>query len=369
MTLTRFNFYGQPDQPPVPSLVAVRAIARNTLELQFDGDVVVREQGQLVNVPSDRYTPVTWVGNAFDAANPANYSIARKATGSLVDPGEAVTLIPTYAEEAEEYWSEVEIEGTVYVVSPRVWVHTDHDHTARADYEVTVSNLKLDPSGPSIGATPESVTTLGWVGYVVSQVNRQSLVLVETLPGIARRQDLDGTGDLHAFFEPLQEVFNRLVEDVDAFFPDLCEIDRARPGFLDAILFDLGDPLGGLFDLTTNEKRKLIALLVQIYREKGTCEGVVNAVRFFVGVELSGCTRAWEDAWQLDTGSYPTPIGPNFELGVDTILGPGTAEERWSFWVLYPTPASLTADQIDKIGKIVDYMKPAGTVYLGIKAP
>lgn len=364
-----FNWYGQPDQPPVPSIVAVRAVARRTIELQFDGDVIVREKDQLVNAPADRYTPVTWGGNASDAANPANYTLTRATTGALTAPGEAVTLEPTYAEEAEDYWSEAEYEGTNYIVSSRIWLHTDYAHTARADYEVTVANVKLEPTTPAIGTTLDSVADASWVGYVASQVNRQSLHLIETLPGIVRRQDLDGTGDLHAFFTTLQEVFDRLVEDVDAFFPDLCEVDRARPEFLDAILYDLGDPLGGLFDLSTNEKRKLIALLVQIYREKGTCEGIVNAVRFFLGVELNGCTRAWSDNWKLDTGSYPTPTGPHFELGVDTVLGPGTTEELWSFWVLYPTPASLTADQIDKIGKIVDYMKPAGTVYLGIKAP
>ncbi len=149
----------------------------------------------------------------------------------------------------------------------------------------------------------------------------------------------------------------------------MCEIDRSRSEFLDAILFDLGDPLGYLFELTINEKRKLIALLVQIYREKGTCEGIVNAVRFFLGIELAGCSRAWADAWQLDTGAYPAPTGPNFELGVDTVLGPGTGEELWSFWVQYAAPGILTTDQLDKISKIVDYMKPAGTVYLGVKAP
>lgn len=369
MTETYFNFYGQPVQPPVPSLVAVRAIGRSIVELQFDGDIIVRQQGQLINAPADRYTPIVWPGNAFDAANPANYSISRKTAGSLVNPGEAVTLVPTYAEEAEEYWSEVDIEGTVYVVSPRVWLHTDFDHTARADYEISVANIKLDPTGPSIGVTEESITDADWVGYVASQVDRQSLHLVETLPGIVRRQDLEGTGDLANFFTAVQEVFDRLVEDVDAFFPDLCEIDRARGEFLDAILFDLGDPLGKFFDLTTTEKRKLISVLVQIYREKGTCEGIVNAVRFFLGIELLGCTRAWADTWQLDTGAYPTPTGPHFELGVDTVLGAGTGEEIWSFWILYGTPASLTADELAKIAKIVDYMKPAGTIYLGVTAP
>lgn len=367
-----FNFYGQPDQPPVPSLVAVRAVARNTVELEFDEAVIVREKTQLIQEPADRFTPVTWAGASTDAANPANYTFSRPASGSLTGDGEAVPLVATYAEEAEGYGQEQDYDSTTYVISTRVWVHTDYQHTARASYEVEVDGVRIEPTFPSIGDTPDSETTGEWTGYVVSQVARSTFIMLDQLPSLAVRLDDEGTGDLRKLFTCFQEIFDRVLEDVDAFFSDLCEIDRARAEFLDAILFDLGDPFSGIFNLTTNQKRKLIAVLVQMYREKGTCEGVVNVVRFFTGIQLLGCTKSLEGRWRLHGGSYPStlvpPTGP-YRLNDNAVLAPGTEEELRSFYVLYGTPGSLTADELSTIDTIVDYMKPAGSIYQGVRAP
>jgi phage tail-like protein len=338
------------------TLLSVVPIARRIIELTFDRAVIVRHQDKPLLTPVDRYTPVDWTGaggNVADLANPDLFTITRKSTGSLVDPGEAVTLVVTNAYEAPHTWEVV----SNYIMTARVRLQTDFQMTARADYNFAITGAYTGDQD------------MDFVGYVVSQVQRNSLVLYDQIPGIARRLDENGTGALADFFTCVQEVFERVLEDIDAFFFDLCEIDRTREEFLDALLYDLGDPLGHLFDLTTNEKRKLAAVLVQMYREKGTCEGLVNVVRFFTGIELLGCSRAWEDTWRLDKGSYPSPVGDNDELGVDTILGPGTGPERWSFWALYGTPGSLTADELSKIAAIADYMKPAGTIYLGVKAP
>jgi len=297
-----------------------------------------------------------------------NYTLSRPESGVLTGPGEAAPLTAIYAEESEGYGEEQDIDGTTYIVSNRIVVHTDYQQTPRATYHVLVENIRTQPIGPPPFEDNES----DWAGYVVSQVPRNSLVLIEQLPKVIRRLDDDGTGDLARFFTAGQEVFERVLEDSDAFFPDLCEIDRMRPAFLDSLLYDLGDPFAGLFILTTTEKRKLASLLVQIYRQKGTCEGVVNAVRLFTGVLLEGCTRALEGKWRLHGGTYPStlvPPGGPYELGTSTILGPGTDEELWSFYLLHTTPASITADELDKIAAITDYMKPAGTQYMGVKAP
>lgn len=367
-----FNWFGQPDQPPVASIVGVRALGRRKVEIEFDPPVVVREKTNLIVAPADRFTPVTWSGASYEAANPANYSFARPSAGTKTGPGEAVELIATHAEEAEGYWSEEEFGGEDYIVASHVWVYTDFQHTARADYEVTVENVRDAPDGVPIGLIPDSVTTDAFSGYIVSQVARSTYTMIEQLPAITRRLDDAGTGDLASFFTAAQEVFDRVLEDIDAFFPDLCEIDRARPEFLDSILYDLGDPFSGLFDLTVNEKRKLISVLVQMYRQKGTCEGVVNVVRFFTGIVLLGCTTSLGGVWRLHGGTYPTtvvPPGGPYELGVSTVLGPGTLEELWSFYVVHATPASLTADDLAKIAAVVDYMKPASSIYMGVRAP
>jgi phage tail-like protein len=344
------------------TVVGARAIGRRKIEIEFDEAVIVRAQGSVPSEPADRYTPVDWSASD-EAANPDNYTITRPSGGNLDGAGEAVDLVVTWAEEAEGYWS---VSGG-NIIATRVWAYTDFCHTARADYRVLVENLRCTPTGPVIDPNNDEAD---FAGYIASQVDRNSLELIETLPFIVRRMDDEGTGDLAKFFIAVQEVFERVLEDVDAFFPDLCEIDRARSEFLDNILYDLGDPISHLFDLSTNEKRKLISLLVPMYREKGTCEGIINAVNTFLGLTVTGCTAPWEATWKLHGGSYPStdvPTGGPFELGKTTRLGPGTDLERWSFWVTAPPTPVFTSDQLAKIAAIVEYMKPAGSHYLGIK--
>lgn len=369
MTDTYFNFFGQPNQPPVPVLVGARGIGRRIIEIEFDLPVLIREKTQLISEPSDRYTPVTWPGASWEAANPDNYTITRPASGVLTGAGEAVELVVTHAEEAEDYATEAEYEGTTYVVAERVWLYVDYQQTPRADYDLQVSEVRAQPAGPGIFEFNDA----SFVGYVVSQVPRNTLTLIDQLPAVLRRQDDEGTGDLAKFFTAVQEVFDRVLEDSDAFFPELSEIDRMRTDFLDALLYDLGDPFSGLFSLTSTQKRKLAAVLVQMYREKGTCQGVVNVVRFFTGIQLVGCTTSLDGNWRLHGGSYPSttvPPGGPYQLDTETAkLGPGTGEELRSFSLLHATPGSLTADELETIEKIVDYMKPASSRYLGVKAP
>jgi len=348
----------------IPVVVRVSAEQRRIVRVVWSLPVRCRDLSVTPVDGADRYTPVDWTGiggQVDDAQNPAHYSIVRPPGGNLSGLAEGIDLVPVRVDETDGRWYDV---GTVRYAWA-VDVKTDYDHTARADYEITVGQV-ASPGQDSVQATE------GFLGYVASQVPRFTLTLIEQLPGIVRRLDDEGTGDLARFFTALQETFDRVLEDIDAFFPDLCEIDRARPEFLNAILYDLGDPLGHLFNLTINEKRKLASVLVQMYREKGTCEGVVNVVRLFTGVELVGCSRAWADVWRLHGGSYPStvvPYGGPYLLGTNTKIGPGTGAAVRSFWLLHPSPASLTADELDKIAAIVDYMKPAAMHYLGVRTP
>lgn len=357
-----------------PRLIGVRSVARRVIELEFNLPVQVRSVSKLLIQPENRYTPVDWVGlggNAGDAANPANYSFARASQGNLVGPGEAVELVSIYAEEAVAYG--YESSGVVY--STHIEVTVDYQMTPRSDYEATIENLTYD--GPIMNSSTE-----GFIGYVVSQVARNTLTFYGSLSMHHRRQDRAGTGDLLTFLSIWQEVMDRVLEDVDAFFWEMCDIDRMRPEFLDNLLYDLGNPFAGMFDLTTNQKRKLASSLVQMYREKGTCRGIVNAVRFFVGVSLTGCTDSWRTSWRLATGTAVVPISGNggpYTLSEGTsavpvpgsatpcYLAPSTEIDIWSFRVI--SPITLTQDQRDKIEAVAEYMKPAATHYLGAIEP
>lgn len=341
-----------------PQLLAVRPVARRVVELEFDLPVRVRPVSIVPAEPADPYVPVDWEargGEARDAANPANYSFAR--TGALSAAGSAVDLVAIWAEEEPESYAD--FSGVRYAT--KIWVHVDYHQTARATYQITVTGIQSDTEGEIIPVDME------FTGFVISQVPRETLILYDQLPGIARRLDREGTGDLEKFFACIQEVFTRLLEDIDVFFNELCAIDLMRPEFLDTALADMGNPFANDFSLTTSEKRKLLSTLTEIYRQKGTCPGIVNAVRIFTGITLDGCTAPDPTlGWILGGGAYPAPDNGT-ELGNGTYLGGGmTSAAYWSFYLYHPAPGTLTSDQLRKIAIIAGYMAPAGMRYLGL---
>ena len=362
-----------------PRLVSARPHGRRALELIFNLPVRVRDVTQLVVEPTNRYTPVDWVGAggiAADAARPQNYTISRPAGGNLDGGGEAVDPVVTWAEEHQDsqYWLDVVEGGDTIRYSERVILHLDYQMTPRADYRVEVEKLISQQSGPTIDPAAD---TADFVGFIVSHVIRNSLHLYDILPKVARRLDESGTGELQAFCTALQEVFDRITEDTDAFFDELCTIEYIREEFIDALLYDLGDQFSEQFDLTTIEKRRLSRSLVRMYKLKGTCPGLIDAIEFFLNVTITGCRGGWHGVGGLYKGSYPAATGGDFDLykgsypaatGGSGWLGP-VGSQVHNLWLLHPTPGSLTSDELAKIEVIVELMGPADAHYKGVIAP
>jgi hypothetical protein len=121
------------------------------------------------------------------------------------------------------------------------------------------------------------------------------------------------------------------------------------------MLADLGNPFD--FALDDIGKRRLVRVLVPIYRQKGTDPGIINAVRFFSGLEVTIEVPAFDDGWLLGVG----------ELGVDSSLGTSDLRARLSFWIR--SAIVLTPEQRSQILKIGNYMKRAETHILGILEP
>jgi phage tail-like protein len=353
-----------------PQLQSARACARRKIELTFDSNIQLRGITQLPVQITDRYTPVDWVGaggNASDAFNPANYVITRPSGGDLDGPAEAVDLTVIAVEEPETGVSTL---GPFYIASQVILI-VDFDQTARSDYRVEVSNVVgggfvIDPAHD----------TADFEGYVVSQVIRNSLHLFDKIPAFIQRMDQEGTGELELFCTAFQEVFDRVTEDIDAYFNELSTIEYMRSEWLDGLLYDLGDQFSEIFNLTSSEKRKLARSLVEMYKLKGTCVGIVNVIDYFLGITILGCRGGWDDCWELADGAYPAPVGGNFlsegiypaQSGGDVYLGP-VGSEIWSFWLLHAAPGALTADELAKIAAIVDLWKPAYSHYMGVTTP
>jgi phage tail-like protein len=139
--------------------------------------------------------------------------------------------------------------------------------------------------------------------------------------------------------------------DIDR-WTDILDVDLAPEAFVDAMLYDLGNPFS--FDLSEIDKRRLVHVLVTIYRQKGTAVGIINVIRFFLGLTASISCGLDPPIWILGVS----------ELGIDTILGPGSSWDRYSYVITIMGGA--TAAQKVLIEQLAEYMQPAHTHLLRI---
>ncbi len=260
-----------------------------------------------------------------DALNPSLYSFAR-------------TSVPAV---------EVQAIAVESVSASSVDVITDVDLTPGASYRLSVEGVVDVPGNPV--AAPDNVADFR--AFTPAQPARRRLDLYQLLPTMNRRED--ETGDLRRFLLCLQEVTGLLLADIDR-FTDILDPDVAAEGFADLMLVDLGNPFP--FDLSLVDKRRLLNVLVGMFREKGTSVGIKNAIRFFLGLEVI-------------VGEYTGEalvLGESL-LGEDWVLGPSGDFSPYAFELV--VPRSLTAEERRRIRSIVDYMKPAHTHLVRITEP
>jgi phage tail-like protein len=228
-----------------------------------------------------------------------------------------------------------------------VLVTLDTEFTPDARYRVTVTGME--------GASGEAAESPGEVaifaGYRPPSPAGRRFDLWSMLPGHNRRDD--ATGDLRRFIACLQDVLDLLLAEVDR-FGDIFDLERAPSGFLDLILHDLGNPFS--FDLGDLEKRRLAAVLVEMYRQKGTAVGITNAIRFFLGIDVV-----------VTPFQATTMVLGESVLSLDWELGPSDQFARYAFNVEVAMP--LTDTERKHIRAIVEYLKPAHTHFVDLVEP
>lgn len=219
--------------------------------------------------------------------------------------------------------------------------------TPGARYQVTITGV-TDTRGNPVLAPFDQV---GFLGFRPARPASRRFDLWSMLPKYNRRAD--ATGDAQRFFACLQEVTDLLLAEVDR-FPDLFDLERAPEPFLDGILADLSNPFP--FELDALGKRRLAAVLVEMYRQKGTASGIVNAIRFFLGLEVK--VRPF-------TGTALV-LGES-ELGVDWELGPSSRFARYAFDVV--VPVVLSDAERRQLRAIVHYLRPAQAHFVDLVEP
>lgn len=199
------------------------------------------------------------------------------------------------------------------------------------------------------------MSTFAFVGFQPSVPAGRQFVLYDMLP--QKNRDEDTTGDLAKFISLFQETTNLVLVDVDG-FTSIADPLNASQQFVEAMLDDLGDPFSD-FELDLVDQRRLVLVLVAIYKQKGTNPGMVNAVRFFMGLEISIDDRLVEGTWVLGTSA----------LGIDTTLSGdfGDVFLLNSFDVV--SAVELTATQLSQLTAIITYMKPANTHLRNVVQP
>jgi len=282
---------------------------------------------KIVRVSFDEAMRQLGDGDSADALEATNYSFL-----ALTTP--AVSVVPLSVTPAG---------------SSAVDVELDIELSQFATYRVIVTNVE-DVFGNPIGETGNQADFVGFIPP--GRPKQRSFELLRLLPEINRRQDL--TGDLKRLMAVLQDVLELLLSEVDR-FTDIIDPDRAPEAFLDLMLADLGNPFA--FDLSELQKRRLVSVLVQIYKQKGSAAGIRNAIRFFLGVDVTA----------IDAFHGTTLVLGESELGVDWELGPIDQFALYSFDI--SVNRTLTDAERRQTREIVDFMRPAHTHFIDLIEP
>jgi phage tail-like protein len=291
-----------------PRVVSATAVGEQIVRIVFDEEVLAED-----------------ATDSADALNPDNYEFLRLAAPSVSLNAVSISLVSV----------------------DTVDVAVDVPMTMGVQYRVIVSNVE-DIDENVIEAPYDRADFSGWVCPAPAD---RRFDLWRMIPRINRDEDV--TRDLYKFIAILQEVVNLELCLIDR-WTDILDVDIAAERYLDQMLITLGNPFD--FDLDVDGKRKLVRILVAIYKLKGTAPGIISTIRFFLGLEVT--VEAYTSIGWI--------LGEDL-LGESTILGPGTSRERYSFDVI--ATVFLTDEQRTLIRKLVDYMKPAHTHLINIVEP
>lgn len=229
-------------------------------------------------------------------------------------------------------------------------IFTDIPLTPGGTYVVNAENLE-DLAGNAIAAPYNTAEFLGWTPPVP---DGRDFDLWKKLPRVNRQED--ETGDLRRIVNIVQEATDLLLYDTDRFL-DILDPNVASESWLDSMLEDLGNPFA--FDLDAEDKRRLVLLLVDMYRLKGTAVGIQNVVRFFLGLEVVVDPFNGFVEGELVLGESL--------LGVDWTLGTSDSGLLYSFEVR--ADQLLNDTQRAQITSIVEYMKPAHEHFVRLVEP
>ncbi len=159
----------------------------------------------------------------------------------------------------------------------------DWEQTPGCLYRLTVDSAVTDSSDNAMDPDYRTATFNGF--QPAHPAGRHFDIWSMMVP--KKNREEDATKDLARFVGCFQELLDLMLISCDRFMdqydPDLCS-DRD----IDAMLYDMGFPFEGPgwsdLVLTDDERRKVLRLLMDIYRSKGTDIGIEQTVYLLLGV-------------------------------------------------------------------------------------
>ncbi len=209
------------------------------------------------------------------------------------------------------------------------------------DKTYQLSSTAEDTSGNPLSSIANTYDFTSWVPPGWETVNAPDFY-TDYFSQDMRDRD---TGDFERLCSCLQDVWEYMIYDAFRFPQDVFDHNTAPEDQVDLMLADHGNPFA--FDITLDQKRALLELLIPTYKLKGTEQGIIQLAAFFTDINITDVRPYTETSWIMGV-SY---------MGIDTYMGPSQAANLYSFEVL--VDKALTDEQRNQLERLIDYMKVA----------
>lgn len=232
-----------------PKLLSAVAVDAETIRITFDESMATTGAGSILDIDN-------WQG-----------TIERRN----VDPLPGVNLTVVGVEEIENG------SGAVFDIE------VNWEMTQGCPYRLTVDEAVEDANGNQIDSDHRIADLVGFqfAAVPLRRFNHWTMMI----PLKNRQEDL--TRDLERFSNCIAEVLGLLIADIDK-FTDQFDPDLATDEQIDAMLYDMGNPFTWPeLELTADDKRKLLRVLVEIYKLKGTAVGIESTIQFILGHDVT----------------------------------------------------------------------------------
>lgn len=214
------------------------------------------------------------------------------------------------------------------------------------EYQLELVKIE-DPAGNEVAS---AYTFMSWQPF---EVTGREFDLWEMLP--LKNRDEDKSGDLERFVKCFDEAAQVMLNDVDR-FGRLLDPWACKAEAVDPLLEHLGNPLAFVSSLSLDRKRDLLPILVPMYKQRGTAEGIEDAVGFFLDKTVAVVP------WNIPSDTWV--LGESL-LGYNTYVGPSQSFVRYSFYLEHNV--TLTEAEKSITREIIEFIRPAHTHFVGFR--